>query len=165
MHFPARGFAGVMHIHPHQDERFEVLAGQAQFLVDGERRVLGAGESIDVPAGTAHTFANGGPDEMRVIGEFRPGLDCTERFYELYFAFAQEGRVNAKAMPSLSVQGRDDLTSGWLAPGDSGDRRERAKQGVLDPCPTRQHAPSISSPESKCTATTSERAVASEHGV
>ena len=38
---------------------------------------------------------------MRVVFEFRPAPDSTERFYELYFAFAQEGRVNAKAMPGL----------------------------------------------------------------
>ena len=99
--FPPGGFAGVEHIHPRQHEHFEVTAGQAGFVVDGERRVLGAGEAIDVPTGTSHTFWNAGEQEMRVIFEFRPGLTCTERFYELYFGFAQEGRVNAKAMPGL----------------------------------------------------------------
>ncbi len=99
--FPPGGFAGVEHIHPHQDEHFEVLAGQAAFQVEGQRHVLGAGETIDVPAGTRHTFANAGQEEMRVFAEFRPGLPNTERFYELYFGFAQQGRVNAKAMPGL----------------------------------------------------------------
>lgn len=99
--FPPGGFAGVEHIHPHQDEHFEVLAGRAAFDIDGRRQVLSAGEKIDVPAGTRHTFANAGQDEMRVMFEFRPGLDCTVRFYELYFGFAQQGRVNAKAMPGL----------------------------------------------------------------
>lgn len=99
--FPPGGFAGVEHIHPHQDEHFEVLAGRAAFHVEGQRQVLGAGETIDVPAGTRHTFANAGQDEMRVLAEFRPGLPNTERFYELYFGFAQQGRVNAKAMPGL----------------------------------------------------------------
>jgi quercetin dioxygenase-like cupin family protein len=99
--FPPGGFAGVEHIHPHQDEHFEVLAGRAEFQVDGERHVFGAGETIDVPRGTRHTFSNAGEDEMRVMFEFRPGLDDTDRFYELYFAFAQQGRVNSKAMPGL----------------------------------------------------------------
>ncbi len=99
--FPPGGFAGVQHIHPQQHEHFEVLAGRAEFRVGGERRVLAAGETIDVPAGTSHTFSNAGEAEMRVMFEFRPGLDCTDRFYELYFAFAQERRVNAKAMPDL----------------------------------------------------------------
>jgi mannose-6-phosphate isomerase-like protein (cupin superfamily) len=99
--FPPGGFAGVEHIHPLQDEHFKVLAGRATFQVDGQRHVLGAGETIDVPAGTRHTFANGGQAEMRVLAEFRPGLPNTERFYELYFGFAQQGRVDAKAMPGL----------------------------------------------------------------
>ncbi len=99
--FPPGGFAGVSHIHPHQDEHFEVLAGEAGFDVDGHRQVLVAGETIDVPRGTKHTFANAGPDEMRVRAEFRPAPPSTEQFYEIYFAFAQQGRVNAKAMPDL----------------------------------------------------------------
>ena len=99
--FSPGGFAGVPHVHPHQDERFEVLAGDAAFDVDGARHVLAAGDTIDVPRGTPHTFANAGQEEMRVRFEFRPALTSTERFYELYFAFAQHGRVNAKGMPGL----------------------------------------------------------------
>jgi len=41
--FPAGGFAGVEHIHPHQHEHFEVVAGQAAFSIEGVERVLGAG--------------------------------------------------------------------------------------------------------------------------
>jgi mannose-6-phosphate isomerase-like protein (cupin superfamily) len=108
--FPPGGFAGVEHVHPHQDEHFDVVAGRAGFSVDGERRVLGAGEAIDVPAGTRHTFWNAGDEEMRVIFEFRPALTSTERFYELYFGFAQEGRVKANAMPGLL-----DIATAWEA--------------------------------------------------
>jgi mannose-6-phosphate isomerase-like protein (cupin superfamily) len=106
--FPPGGFAGVEHVHPHQDEHFDVVAGRAGFSVDGERRVLGAGEAIDVPAGTRHTFWNAGDEEMRVIFDFRPALTSTERFYELYFGFAQEGRVKANAMPGLL-----DIATAW----------------------------------------------------
>ncbi len=99
--FPPGGFAGVPHIHPDQEEHFEVLAGEAGFDIDGHEQVLRAGETIEVPRGTKHTFANTGSDEMRVRFEFHPALLTTEQFYELYFAFAQQGRVNAKAMPGL----------------------------------------------------------------
>ena len=99
--FPPGGFAGVEHIHPEQDEHFEVLAGKAAFTIKGVERVLGQGQTVDVPAGTSHTFRNAGTDEMRVMFEFRPAADSTQRFYELYFGFAQEGRVNSKALPSL----------------------------------------------------------------
>jgi mannose-6-phosphate isomerase-like protein (cupin superfamily) len=99
--FPPRGFAGVEHVHPKQDEHFAVLSGQAAFTVKGVERVLGAGETIEVSAGTSHTFRNAGDDEMRVVFEFRPAPESTRHFYELYFGFAQEGRVNAKALPGL----------------------------------------------------------------
>ena len=99
--FPPGGFAGVPHIHPHQDEHFEVLAGRARFDVDGEHQILGADSTIEIPRGTAHTFANDVEDENRVRFEFRPAPPSTEKFYELYFAFAQQGRVDADAMPSL----------------------------------------------------------------
>lgn len=99
--FPPGGFAGVEHIHPRQDEHFEVLAGRASFAVDGRHRVLCAGERIDVPAGTRHTFENAGQEEMRVRFEFRPGLESTDDFYEMYFGFAQQGRVDARALPGL----------------------------------------------------------------
>lgn len=99
--FPPGGFAGVEHVHPQQHEHFEVLSGRATFVVEGAERVLGAGETIEVPAGTPHTFRNAGDEEMCVSAEFRPAPESTERFYELYFGFAQEGRVNEKAMPGL----------------------------------------------------------------
>ena len=94
--FSPGGFAGVPHVHPHQDERFEVLAGDAAFDIDGAHHVLGTGDTIEVPRGTRHTFANAGADQMRVRFEFRPALTSTERFYELYFAFAQEGGSTPK---------------------------------------------------------------------
>lgn len=106
--FPAGGFAGVEHVHPHQDEHFEVLAGRAAFRIEGAERVLGAGQTVEVPAGTKHTFSNFGDEEMRVLFEFRPAPESTERFYEVYFGFAQEGRVNSKAMPGLL-----DIAVGW----------------------------------------------------
>ena len=99
--FPAGGFAGVEHIHPHQHEHFEVVAGQAAFSIEGVERVFGTGQTVEVPAGTKHTFRNAGDDEMRVVFEFRPAPESTERFYEFYFGFAQEGRVNSKSLPDL----------------------------------------------------------------
>ena len=63
--FPAGGFAGVSHVHPRQDEHFEVLAGHAAFDINGTRQILAAGDTIDVPKGTeAH------------VRQRRPGRDA-----------------------------------------------------------------------------------------
>lgn len=141
-HFPPGGFAGVEHIHPFQDEHFEVLSGEAAFSVSGEEHVVGPTGTIDVPAGTRHTFRNAGVTDMRVRFEFRPGSSSTERFYELYFGFAQEGRVNAQALPGLI-----DIALIWPLVGDHAvlakpDRRlQHALFWALRPLARRRHLP------------------------
>src|SRR5262249_22038584 len=68
-------FAGPpAHIHLHQQESFEVLEGTARIQVRGKDHLLQAGDRLTVPAGTSHTWGNGGPDQVRVLIEFRPAL-------------------------------------------------------------------------------------------
>ena len=47
------------HVHPHQEERFIITAGEAHFTLDGEELLARSGETIVVPAGnlTAHPGA------------------------------------------------------------------------------------------------------------
>ena len=99
--FPAGGAAGAEHLHPRQDERFEVLAGTAAFTVAGEERMLETGEAVTVPKGTTHTFRNAGGGTLRALMEFRPAPVSTALFYELLFGLAQEGRVDGKAQPGM----------------------------------------------------------------
>ena len=61
-----------MSAHPSQRERFEVLAGTMELTVDGERHMLGPGDSFTVPAGARHLPLNVGDGELRVVGELRP---------------------------------------------------------------------------------------------
>jgi mannose-6-phosphate isomerase-like protein (cupin superfamily) len=42
------------HLHPAQDEHFEILQGSVLFVVDGVERTLGTGEHIEIPRGTVH---------------------------------------------------------------------------------------------------------------
>ncbi|MCL6267301.1 cupin domain-containing protein [Flagellimonas myxillae] len=46
------------HIHSNYEESFLIVEGQMEFMVDGTIITRSAGESIDVPAGTLHTFNN-----------------------------------------------------------------------------------------------------------
>ena len=43
------------HIHPHQEERFTILVGEAHFTLNGREHVAGAGETVVVPAGVPHS--------------------------------------------------------------------------------------------------------------
>jgi quercetin dioxygenase-like cupin family protein len=46
-----------LHVHPKQDEVFYVLAGEYLFQVGSERHTLGPGDTIFLPRGVPHTFA------------------------------------------------------------------------------------------------------------
>jgi mannose-6-phosphate isomerase-like protein (cupin superfamily) len=61
------------HIHPRQEERFTIIAGQAHFTLNGEQRVAGPGETIIVPAGVPHSEGNPGPAEIEGVVEAPPG--------------------------------------------------------------------------------------------
>jgi quercetin dioxygenase-like cupin family protein len=78
------GEAGMppAHLHPKQDERFEVLEGTMRAVVDGEERVYRAVEAFEVPAGTPHQMAAEGPTRTR--WEVRPALRTAEFFERLY---------------------------------------------------------------------------------
>jgi mannose-6-phosphate isomerase-like protein (cupin superfamily) len=92
----------VLHIHPLQEERFEVTRGTVAFVMDGRQVVCGPGEGVAVPAGVPHTFHNAGAGEFELFGEYRPGLpEKSRRFHEVYYALARAGLTDGKGMPSI----------------------------------------------------------------
>ena len=68
------------HLHPAQEEHFEVLAGQLAAVVDGVERVLGPGDSLEIPRGTPHTMWNQGSEQARVSWRTRPAGRTAEWF-------------------------------------------------------------------------------------
>jgi mannose-6-phosphate isomerase-like protein (cupin superfamily) len=56
-------------IHPHQEERFIITAGEAHFTFDSEGRVAGPGETIIRPASFRHSEGNPGPAEIQAVVE------------------------------------------------------------------------------------------------
>ena len=93
------GFVAAAHVHPNQEERFEVLSGTLAMLVDGEERTLGPGDVAVVPPGRPHAWWNAGPDEVRIKGEIRPALR-TEHFFETFFGLGKEGKTNSRGLPN-----------------------------------------------------------------
>lgn len=89
------GFVAAEHIHPLQEERFEVISGTLRGRVAGKELTSGPGEKLVVPAGTPHVWWNSGTDEMHVLVEVRPALRL-ESFFETFFGLAQDGKVNPK---------------------------------------------------------------------
>jgi quercetin dioxygenase-like cupin family protein len=96
-----RGFAAAEHIHPKQNERFEILSGKLRLRIAGSARVEEAGDIVDLPQGVPHVWQNGGDENLRMILEFRPALK-TEAFFESFFGLGQDGMTSPKTgLPSL----------------------------------------------------------------
>lgn len=97
------GGAITEHIHPLQDERFNITAGQAHFVVDGETREFGPGETIVVRAGTRHSEENRGSTEVSGIVELRPALK-TREMHEAFAGLAAEGKTTPRGAPKNPLQ-------------------------------------------------------------
>jgi mannose-6-phosphate isomerase-like protein (cupin superfamily) len=62
------------HLHPSQDERFVVAEGELTAEIAGERRVLHAGDVLEIPRGTPHRMWNSGSGPARASWQTRPAL-------------------------------------------------------------------------------------------
>ena len=60
------------HLHPAQDERFEILEGELTIDLDGTRHVLRAGDGLDVPRATKHRMWNSGDAVARATWRTMP---------------------------------------------------------------------------------------------
>ncbi|MBX3063816.1 MAG: cupin domain-containing protein [Anaerolineae bacterium] len=89
------GFVAAAHVHPRQEEHFEVLSGSVKFRVKGVEREIHSGETAVVPPRTPHVWWNDGDLEAHVLVEVRPALRF-EEFFETFFGLAQAGKVDKK---------------------------------------------------------------------
>jgi quercetin dioxygenase-like cupin family protein len=86
------------HVHPKQEERFEVLDGTMKFKLGRRTIVAKAGETVTVPAGKAHKFENGGLTTAHVRVTVTPALKMEELF-ETVCGLAADGRTLPNGMP------------------------------------------------------------------
>jgi quercetin dioxygenase-like cupin family protein len=92
------GHAPGVHVHPLQEERFEVVSGRMRFRKGLRTAIAEPGDVVVVPPGTAHAFANAGRGEARARVEVRPALRMEELF-ETAVALASEGRTTRRGLP------------------------------------------------------------------
>ncbi|HEY7593380.1 MAG TPA: cupin domain-containing protein [Actinophytocola sp.] len=85
------------HLHPSQDEHFEVTEGELRVLLDGTERRVAAGEVLDIPRGTAHAMT--ATDKgARAVWQTRPALR-TEQFFAAMDEAHQRGGSIADLVP------------------------------------------------------------------
>jgi quercetin dioxygenase-like cupin family protein len=88
------------HVHAQQVERYEVLEGSFDVMVDGEWRTLAPGESASVPMGVLHTFRNRSGADVRVRNWHRPAMRF-EEFIERMHSTLRAAGVKSKRDPRL----------------------------------------------------------------
>jgi mannose-6-phosphate isomerase-like protein (cupin superfamily) len=94
-------WVGPDHFHPLQEERFQVVRGAPIFRIEGQERPAEPGEAVTVPVGVSHIFRNGGPEELQMISEYRPGLKSVEIFFATFFGLASDGKLTRRGRPPL----------------------------------------------------------------
>jgi mannose-6-phosphate isomerase-like protein (cupin superfamily) len=91
----APGFAGPpVHVHPHQEESYEVLNGVLDVLIGGRWRELRPGESLTVPGGAPHTIRNLHAAELRAVNVHAPALEFP-RYMAALHDLVHTGKVRA----------------------------------------------------------------------
>ena len=93
------GFVAAGHVHPLQEERFQVLRGTVGFKIGGEKLVAGPGTRLTVPPKTSHRFWNAGDETAHFVCEIRPALQF-ESLIETMYGLAADGKTNRKGMPN-----------------------------------------------------------------
>ena len=83
------------HVHPGAEEQFAVAEGRLEVRRGKQAWVAKAGETVIVPAGTAHVWGNPFDEPAAVIVDLRPALRA-ETFFETFFGLARDGKVDPK---------------------------------------------------------------------
>ncbi|HEX2142075.1 MAG TPA: cupin domain-containing protein, partial [Candidatus Limnocylindria bacterium] len=91
------GRIATTHVHPEQEERFEVGATPVMMRIGRVERMYQPGETVVVPPGVPHVWWNPSDQEATTLVQFRPALD-TETFFETFFGLAADGKANRQGV-------------------------------------------------------------------
>jgi len=86
------------HLHPAQDERFELRAGEMHALVGGERRTIALGQVLEIPSGTVHQMWNEGEEQAVAVWRTTPPGRTLDWFRELAATLRGEGREDPSTL-------------------------------------------------------------------
>jgi quercetin dioxygenase-like cupin family protein len=94
---PGHGRKPPPHLHPRQEERFEVLSGRVEVRLGDEHRVLETGDTLEVPRGIVHEMSAAGGEPARLLWQTRPALR-TEQFFETAWRRGVPDRLTGAAL-------------------------------------------------------------------
>jgi quercetin dioxygenase-like cupin family protein len=97
------------HLHPAQDEAFEILEGSMEVRVDGgPERTLSAGETLEVPRGTPHTMWNGADLPARTKWTTSPA-GRTEDWFRTLDSFQRRSEAGETVEPEEFMRALEDF--------------------------------------------------------
>jgi len=101
------GLAPPTHVHRTSPETFEAVEGTLTVVVEGDRQRLEPGESVTVPAGTEHTFANDSDETVAFRAETPWSKTIETQFtfcgYDHDGVFAREGYAEPDFLQGVLV--------------------------------------------------------------
>ncbi len=80
------------HIHPMQDESYQVLSGTLDLFLDSQWCKVEPGQSLRIPRGKVHAFRNSTNEITKTINTHDPGLRFQE-YLEVMQKLIQDGKV------------------------------------------------------------------------
>lgn len=83
------------HLHQHQEETFDVLAGEMWVRVRGEEKTFTVGDTVTVAKGTPHTFKNAGDEALHIRVTLEPANNA-ETFFETITGLERKGLLPGK---------------------------------------------------------------------
>ncbi len=86
------------HLHPAQDERFEVLSGSMLALVGGRELELATGAVLEIPRGAAHQMWNAADEQAVVDWRTYPAGRTLDWFRELSALLSGESSADGAAL-------------------------------------------------------------------
>lgn len=80
-----QGGGHSFHKHPNQEELIYVISGRIEQWLDKDKKILGAGDSVFIPAGVVHASFNDFRDDAKVLAILGPcvgeaGYECVDVF-------------------------------------------------------------------------------------
>ena len=110
-----------LHFHRAFSEKFDVKEGVLYLQIGKNKRKLGVGESVTVPAGTPHRFYNKLDQPVKFQITFSPGSTGMENFIRIFYGLASDGLTDKKGKPkkfahlAVALTISDSNASGWMS--------------------------------------------------
>lgn len=99
----AHGEIPLEHFHPDVEQEIAVQSGEMHVTVNGEHKIIKAGESYCAPASALHFQWNPCDEQTVAVETYRPA-GRNHDFFRTLFGLARDGHTDEHGMPSIWVR-------------------------------------------------------------